>query len=89
MLIKKINQGGLLPRFYGVAWVDWYRDQAICLPLGLNLAAACARNVYYSIKNAGRLVRANPRDAYQQGLRDGRAEASRSLDIQPTRPWPR
>ncbi|WP_305821379.1 hypothetical protein [Massilia brevitalea] len=89
MLIKKIAQGEILPRFYGVAWVDWYRDQAVCLPLGFNLLAACARGLFYSIKNAGRLVRVNPRDAYEQGRRDGRAEASRSLDIQPTKPWPR
>ena len=89
MLIKKIDQGEILPRFYGVAWIDWYRDQAVCLPLGLNLLAGCARNLFYSIKNAGRLVRANPRDAYEQGLRDGRAEATRSTRIEPSRPWQR
>jgi hypothetical protein len=46
--------------------------------------------VYFSIKHAGRIVRSNPRDAYEQGLRDGRAELPPyAHHIEPTRPWPR
>lgn len=88
MKIKKITNGELIPRFYGVAWFDWYRSQAVCLPLGLNVLAALGRSLYYSIKHAGRIVMANPRDAYAQGLSDGRAQAEGlRAGVEPTQPW--
>jgi uncharacterized membrane protein len=90
MLVKYANNGELLPRFYGVAWFDWLTNRAVCLPLGINVLAALARSVYFSIKHAGRIVMANPRDAYAQGLRDGLAEFDRRrAGVEPTRPWPR
>lgn len=89
MLMKHVSNGELLPRFYGVAWFDWRGDHAVCLPLGLNVLAALGRTVYFSIKHAGKTVMANPRDAYAQGLRVGRADAHPRVDIQPAQPWPR
>ena len=71
-MIKRIGEGSMLPAWYGVAWRDLYSNQAVCLPIGLNLVAALCRNAYYTIKFAGRAVASNPRDAYAQGLRDGR-----------------
>lgn len=100
MRLKKITNGDLIPPYYGVAWFDWYRNQAVCLPIGLNVLAALGRTVYFSIKHAGRLVMANPRDAYAQGLRDGFAQFEReragvqpqapwSSHVEPSEPWPR
>lgn len=89
MLIKYANNGELLPRFYGVAWFDWPTNRAACLPLGLNVLAALVRSAYFSIKHGGRIVMANPRDAYAQGLRAGRASAPASPHIEPLHPWPR
>ena len=86
-MLKKIANGEIIPRFYGVAWSRWQTGEAVCLPLGLNVLAALMRAAYYSIKLAGRVVQACPRDAYAQGLRDGRADASRSPRIEPTQTW--
>jgi hypothetical protein len=89
MLVKYSKNGELLPRFYGVAWFDWLTNRAVSLPLGINVLVAVGRSAYFSIKHAGRIVMANPRDAYAQGLRDGRATTDCArLDIQPTHPWP-
>lgn len=73
-MIRRISAGTIIPAWYGVAWKEWHSNQAVCLPLGLNLIAAAVRNLYYSIKFAGRMVSENQRDAYAQGLRDGRKE---------------
>jgi hypothetical protein len=90
MLIKRVSNGYLLPRFYGVAWFDWQASQAVCLPLGVNVLAALGRSVYFSIKHAGRIVHQNPRDAYAQGLRDGLEAFDRArAGVEPTHPWPR
>lgn len=88
-MLKKITNGQLIPRFYGVAWFRWQAGEAVCLPLGLNVLAALARTAYFSVKHAGRIVHASPRDAYAQGLRDGRLSVSHSPHIEPARPWPR
>ena len=88
-MIKKITNGEIIPRFYGVAWFRWQTGEAVCPPLGLNVLCALTRTVYFSIKHAGCIVRSNPRDAYAQGVRDGRAMASQSPHIEPRHPWPR
>jgi len=98
MKLKKITNGELIPPFYGVAWFDWQGNHAVCLPLGINVVAALGRALYFSVKHAGRLVMQNPRDAYAQGLLDGRAQAegrragvepSKPRHIEPTEPWPK
>lgn len=75
-MIKRVGEGYMLPAWYGVAWRDLASNQAVCLPIGLNMAAALCRNAYYTIKFAGRTVAQNPREAYAQGLRDGRKAPS-------------
>ncbi|WP_306393377.1 hypothetical protein [Telluria beijingensis] len=88
-MLKKITNGDLIPRYYGIAWFSWQTGGAVCLPLGLNVLAALTRAAYFSVKHAGRIVKACPRDAYAQGVRDGRASAPQSPHIEPTWPWPR
>jgi len=88
-MLKTVTSGDIIPRFYGVAWTRWQTGDAVCLPLGLNVLAALLRAAYFSIKHAHRIVQACPRDAYEQGLRDGRDSVPQSPHIEPTRPWPR
>lgn len=38
-LAKRINEGCEYPRWYGFAYRDWMRNQAVCYPLGLNWLA--------------------------------------------------
>ena len=80
MLIKRISQGDMIPRFYGVAWRDYYRNQAVCLPIGLNLIAALVRMVYHRIQYPGDIVVSDPHDAYHQGYKAGRASVPVSRD---------
>ena len=88
-MLKKITNGEIIPRYYGVAWSRWQTGEAVCLPLGLNVLAALLRAAYFSIKHADRIVQACPRDAYAQGLRDGCASVPQSPHIEPSEPWPR
>jgi hypothetical protein len=88
-MLKKITNGEIIPRYYGVAWSRWQTGEAVCLPLGLNVLAALLRAAYFSIKHAGRIIQACPREAYAQGLRDGRASVPESPHIEPSQPWPR
>jgi hypothetical protein len=73
-MIKRIRQGDLLPLYYGTAWIEHQNYEVVCLPLGINVIAAVARSLYFSIRFAHLMVYSNPRDAYMQGVRDGRAE---------------
>jgi len=77
MLIKRIADGEMIPRFYGLAWRDYYRNKAVCLPLGFNLIAGLVRSVYVSLMHGSKAVASNPRDAYHQGLAAGRASVEK------------
>jgi hypothetical protein len=72
MIAKRIKEGEIIPAWYGVAWVDLPLYETICLPLGLNLLASIARNAYIAVRHGWRSCPISPRDAYNQGLRDGR-----------------
>lgn len=67
---KRVNEGYLIPAWYGVAWKEWQSNQAICYPIGLNCLVAVLRAFYYTVKFAGHSMPMNPRDAYAQGRRD-------------------
>lgn len=47
ILIRRINSGNKYPRGYGLYYVDHYLDQAVCLPIPLNLIARAARELYF------------------------------------------
>jgi hypothetical protein len=76
-ILKTINQGEMLPRFYGLAWVEWHRDGAVCAPVPLNWVIAVARAIWVFATQGTRAISWNPRDAYRQGIRDGRAQVER------------
>lgn len=40
------GRGDALPDWYGVAWIDQARLQAVCYPIGLNLVMRLAHHVY-------------------------------------------
>jgi hypothetical protein len=74
-IVKIVSNGLPLPRFYGVAWLDWRGMYAICLPVPLNLVAACARGVWifarHGFMNAPVFSRIGQTDAYYQGMKEG------------------
>ena len=72
MLVKRIREGEMIPSWYGVAWDDWMRREAVCLPFGVNIVAQFARAVYFEVKHGNRAMRNNVRAAYDQGYADGK-----------------
>ena len=72
MITKYIKMGQMLPAYYGIAWHQFDRDIAVCLPVPLNLVVAILRNIYSFIKFGHIRVFANQRDAYRQGYSDGK-----------------
>lgn len=71
-IAKEVRHGELIPKWYGVAWVRWEVDAAICYPMPLNLIVAAVRAVAIWMRYGYRAVPYNARDAYAQGLRDGK-----------------
>lgn len=69
---KEVREGELLPAWYGVAWRRWDANTAICYPVPLNVLCAWCRGVLIWLKHGGRIVPSNSREAYAQGLRDGK-----------------
>lgn len=73
-MIKRISDGEIIPAWYGCAWRDWASNRMVCLPVPLNVLASYARGAYMWLRFGFMPVPSNPRDAYAQGLRDGRAD---------------
>jgi len=69
---KAIKNGEMLPPFYGLAWYEYHRNIAICLPVPFNIVVAILRGCWLWIKHGWHGVANNPRDAYAQGYRDGK-----------------
>lgn len=72
-IAKTITEGQLLPAWYGIAWRDFYRNTAVCYPVPLNLIAAVGRAAGMFAKHGARTVHSDPRAAYDQGFKAGRA----------------
>lgn len=79
MIAKRLEQGQILPAWYGVAWIEWDSGRAVCLPVGLNIVAGAARQAWNWVRHGWRPVRLDPREAYAQGVRDGRAQQRREV----------
>ena len=61
----------MIPAWYGVAWIRYDNDSAVCYPVPLNLIAAALRGIWIWMRHGYRSVPSSTRDAYAQGLRDG------------------
>ena len=74
-IAKEIRPNEILPAWYGVAWTRWEVDAAICYPMPLNLLVAAIRAIVIWMQHGYHIVPINARDAYAQGLRDGKRQA--------------
>jgi len=48
---KYVRDGEMIPKGYGVAWVDYVCDRAVYYPIGLNMVISFSRDVYFWIKH--------------------------------------
>ena len=79
-IVKRINEGEIVPGGYGIAWYEWTTRGAVCLPLGFNVIASAFRVAYFALRGNWNVLKASPLDAYHQGVKVGRA--MRPLDRQ-------
>lgn len=82
-IVKRINEGQMLPAFYGIAWYEDYRREAVCLPIPLNLVATIGREIWFALRGGFRATHLNPRAAYAQGFRDGRESVPATQSAEP------
>ena len=68
---KEVHRGEMLPAWYGVAWIRWEADTAVCYPMPFNLVIAVCRALVVWIKYGHCSVYSNARDAYAQGILEG------------------
>lgn len=76
-IAKEVRQCEIIPAWYGVAWLRWDAGIAVCYPMPLNLILAAARAVLIWMRHGYRAIPCNARDAYAQGLREGKAKHER------------
>jgi hypothetical protein len=76
LLLRRVHQGYVIPRGYGIAWVRFCSDSAVCMPVPLNLIAGALRRAWFWLK-APRFLYQDPRAAYFTGRRHGYDEAVR------------
>jgi hypothetical protein len=74
-IVKRIDEGSMLPPLYGVAWQDFYRRRAVCLPVPLNVVAGLLRAAWLYMRWGWIPTPMNPRAAYDKGFRDGKRAA--------------
>lgn len=66
---RDAHNGETLPRGYGIAWVEFYADRAVCLPVPLHIIASFIRTAWQKVRiwRAPDLLRAE----YDRGRNDG------------------
>ena len=69
-LVRIIDEGFIVPRAFGVAWIRWQTDEAVCMPIPLNIAAAGARRTWFWCRHPVMLVK-DPRQTFLQGSQAG------------------
>lgn len=71
--VRRVGEGFLIPRGFGVAWVRYDRQEAVCLPIPVNVIAAGVRAAWFWAKRGGVTVPGSPTEAYAAGVAAERA----------------
>lgn len=82
-LFKQINDGEMLPPFYGIAWYNHTSHAAVCLPMPINLVAAVLYAVLIFLKQGWRSVYIDPRMAFNDGMRLAWRNQIKNLNVEP------
>jgi hypothetical protein len=64
--------GQIIPAWYGIAYYDYLAYRAICYPMPLNIVVRVFRDITVWMRVGFASVDIRPRDAYLQGLKEGR-----------------
>lgn len=71
-LVKRIKEGEMCPAWYGLAYIDYLRNEGVCMPLGISLVVGLSRALALTLISSYRDIISNPRAVYTQGFIDGR-----------------
>jgi len=76
---KRVPQGVEVPRFYGIAYWDYWSDYGVCYPVPLNLMVRIGRWAWHeSIRFRPTKLDKMMRKAYETGIAFGREQCSGS-----------
>lgn len=73
----RIKENEIIPRWYGVAWRDFWLGEAVVLPIGIHWIAGVARHVWWEFRRGYRgepSIEHDVREAYQRGYEQGRRD---------------
>lgn len=73
----RIRENEILPRWYGLAWTDFWKGEAVVLPIGIHWVAGVARHAWWEFRRGYRgepSVDRDVIDAYQRGYKKGHAD---------------
>ena len=73
----ELRQCEAMPKYYGLAWHEYYRNIAVCMPIPLNVIAYILRNVYLWMTWFGKNDLLS--QAYAKGRDDGHKENDRVI----------
>lgn len=73
-LIRRLDRGELIPRFYGVAYCDMVSQRATVAPVPLNIIIHLVVNLWAFLRWGYMPISDNPRLAFDQGYRKGKKE---------------
>lgn len=68
--IRMVSHGGMIPRFYGVAWCGVNSPIAYCAPVPFNLLIGLSRSLWFWMKHGWRNMSLSTHAAYAQGRKD-------------------
>lgn len=78
---RSLQEGGRIPRGYGVAYIDLMRMEAVCYPIPFNLVVNAARKLYHGLLSPSIEEREKEiYNAYQRGKCEGWRARQKRLD---------
>lgn len=71
-LLKRKPEGEWCPHGWGIAWVNWNRNEATIAPIPLNVLIAWARALWFAMQYPRAVRFSSSIEAYAKGLEHGR-----------------
>lgn len=80
--IRLVEEGGMIPKGYGVAWVKYDTCHAVCYPIPLNLLLGFLRHWYFRLAQGKIWHTRGYSRGLSAGLTQGRVEGRADLRME-------
>jgi flagellar biosynthesis/type III secretory pathway protein FliH len=75
---RQVRQGEMMPRFYGLAYYEFHRDEQVAYLIPFNLIVRWARDLAWLVKRGKKSALS---ESYERGYREGsQAQYDRGFD---------